>query len=66
MNSQLAYLVAKAHIDELVRAAERGRMSGGRRSRSSTVMGRGLAGRLRRVGGRSKASTGSGVCAECP
>ena len=66
MNTQLDYLVVKAHIDDLVRAAERARMAPGKSSRTPAGAGRSLVGRLRRVTGRSTALTGSGVCAECP
>jgi hypothetical protein len=66
MNNQLDYLVVKAHIDDLVRAAERARMAADKRPRTPAGAGHSLVGRLRRVIGRSTALTGSGACAECP
>ncbi len=66
MNSQLEYHVVKAHIDELVRAAERARIAGGADSPSSATGWLGLSGRLRQLSARRTALTDSALCAECP
>jgi hypothetical protein len=66
MNGQHDYLVVKAHIDDLLRSAERPRMAGGVRPRTPPGTGRGLIGRLRRRGGRPRALTASDACVECP
>jgi hypothetical protein len=66
MNGQHEYLVVKAHIDDLVRAAERARMARGTRPWTPTGAGRGLVGRLRRMSRRPRAVTASEPCVECP
>ena len=66
MNGQHEYLVVKAHIDDLVRAAEHARTARGARSRTPSGAGRGLVGRLRRVGRVPRSVTASDACLECP
>jgi hypothetical protein len=66
MNNQLDYLVAKAHIDDLVRAAERARTARGAGLRTPGAALRGMVGRLRAVLRRCPDLTGPGVHAECP
>jgi hypothetical protein len=66
MNNQLDYVVAKAHIDELVRAAERARMARRTDSGSSRRARAGLVGRLRGLIGRCPDFTGPEVQSECP
>jgi hypothetical protein len=66
MNSQLEYLAVKTHIEELVRAAERGRMAHAAGSPPRTAARVGLVSRLRGVSRRHRALTASDACAECP
>jgi hypothetical protein len=66
MNNQFEYHAAKAHIDDLVRTAERAHMARGAKSESSTRPRRGLAGRLRALIGRCPELTGPEVHAGCP
>jgi hypothetical protein len=66
MNHQHDYLVVKAHIDDMVRAAERARVARGARPWTPTGAGRGLAGRLRRLIGRCPDLTAPELHADCP
>ncbi|HET6864535.1 MAG TPA: hypothetical protein VFH80_01385 [Solirubrobacteraceae bacterium] len=66
MNYQNDYLVVKAHIDDLVRAAERARVARGIRPRAPRVAWRSVLGRLRVVIGRCPDLTAPEVPAECP
>jgi hypothetical protein len=66
MNYQNDYLVAKTHIDDLVRAAERARMARAARPSKPGGAGLGLVGRLRRVSRRPPAVTAAKACADCP
>jgi hypothetical protein len=66
MNNQHDYLVVKAHIEELMRAAERARMARGAPSWTPARPGRRLVGRLRRFSRGPGAVTASEVCADCP
>jgi len=66
MNCQNDYLVVKAHIDDLVRAAERARaVRGARRTRPADA-GRGLVRRLRRLVGRCPDLTAPELRPDCP
>jgi hypothetical protein len=66
MNNQLDYLVAKAHIEDLLRAGERARMARGASPRRSSAAGRGMIGRLRGLIGRCPDLTGPEVQSDCP
>jgi hypothetical protein len=66
MNYPNDYLVVKAHIDDLVRAAERARMAGGARRWTPSGAGRGLVARLRHLIGRCPDLTAPELHADCP
>ena len=66
MNGQHDYLVVKAHIDELVRAAEHARMARGARRRTPSGAGRRLVGRLRHLISRCPDLTAPELHADCP
>jgi hypothetical protein len=66
MNHPNDYLVVKAHLDDLVRAAERSRMADGARRSKPSRRGRRLARRLRHLIGRCPDLTAPQVHADCP
>lgn len=66
MNYQNDYLVVKAHIDDLVRDAERARMARGARRSTPTSAGRSLVQGLRHRVGRCPDLTGPELRHDCP
>jgi hypothetical protein len=66
MNHPHDYLVVKAHIDDLVRAAERSRMAHGARGSKPSRRGRGAVRWLRHLIGRCPDLTAPQAHADCP
>jgi hypothetical protein len=66
MNHTHDYLVVKAHIDDLVRAAERSRMARGVPRSNPSGRGRGVVRRLRHLLGRCPDLTAPQAHADCP